>query len=67
MNVFDLAQYVALHALAPLSGLQCVTPFPNASALEWEGEVGPFLETLVCHEPKFAPYNVTIGPAPEWR
>ncbi len=65
MNVFDLSLYVALHVLRPLEGLQCVTPFPNASDAEpLPGETEAYLHSLVCHEPLFEPYNVSLGPAP---
>ena len=65
LNVFDLTLYVALHALRPLEGLQCVTPFPNASEVApLPGESEAYFHTLVCHEPSFEPYNVSLGAAP---
>ena len=65
MNVFDLTLYVALHVLRPLEGLQCVTPFPGALGLGVQPGLGePYQHALVCHEPRFEPYNVSIGPAP---
>ena len=68
MNVFDLAMYVALHALTPLENARCVTPFPNASYLEpLPGESEPYFHALVCHEPILPPYNISIGPAPASR
>jgi len=63
-NVFDLTTYVALHSLMPLENARCVTPFPNASRVEaMPGENEPYMHALVCHEPIFDSYNVSLGPA----
>lgn len=62
-NVFDLALYVSLHALLPLTGRRCVTPFPPASSLDpLPGEATAYADTLVCHEPTLTPYNFSLGP-----
>ena len=65
MNVFDLSLYVALHAFRPLERLQCVTPFTNATNLDpLPGEDESYFHSLVCHQPHFEPYNVSLGSAP---
>ena len=61
--MFDLALYVSLHALLPLTGRRCVTPFPPASSLDpLPGEATAYADTLVCHEPTLTPYNFSLGP-----
>ena len=50
---------MALHNLAELGQMRGVSPFPNASHV---GELGNFAEGMVCHEPAFDAFNVTVGP-----